>query len=58
MKTFHEFCGLSFYKEIGKGILGKQGNEVMKSIFDASWRSEGKFFGDERKVMLLDFLED
>jgi hypothetical protein len=36
MKTFHEFCGLSFYKEIGKGILGKQGNEVMKSIFDAS----------------------
>jgi len=35
MKTLREFCGLNFYKEISKGILGKQGNEVMKSIFDA-----------------------
>jgi hypothetical protein len=35
-KTLHELCGSDFYKEIGRGILGKQGYEVMRSIFDAS----------------------
>jgi hypothetical protein len=43
MKTFHELCGLGFYKEIGRGILGKWGDEVMRSIFDVGWWSEGKF---------------
>jgi hypothetical protein len=35
MKTFHELYGSCFYKEIGKMILGKRGDEVMRSIFDA-----------------------
>jgi len=35
MKTLHELCGLGFWKKIGKGILGKQGDEVMRNIFDA-----------------------
>jgi hypothetical protein len=36
MKTFHELYGLGFYKEINKTISRKQGNEVMRKIFDAS----------------------
>jgi hypothetical protein len=35
MKTFHELCGLGFYKKIGKMVLRKQGDEVMGRIFDA-----------------------
>ncbi len=35
MKTLQELCESNFCKEIGKGILGKQGNEVMKRISDA-----------------------
>jgi hypothetical protein len=27
MKTFEELCGSNFCKEIGGGILGKQGDE-------------------------------
>ncbi len=36
MKILQELCGLDFYKEIGRGILGKQGDEVMRRIFEAS----------------------
>jgi len=36
MKTLDELCGSTFYKEIGRGILRKQGDEVMKSLFYAS----------------------
>jgi hypothetical protein len=35
MKTFHELCRSCFCKEIGKRILGKRRDEVMRSIFDA-----------------------
>jgi hypothetical protein len=35
MKTLQELCGSNFYKEIGKGILGMLGNEVMRRIFNA-----------------------
>jgi hypothetical protein len=35
MKTLHELCGSCFYKEIGKMILGKRRDAVMKRIFDA-----------------------
>jgi hypothetical protein len=35
MKTLHELYGSGFYKEIGKTISGKQGDEVMRKIFDA-----------------------
>jgi hypothetical protein len=34
MKILHELCGSCFCKEIGRMISGKQGDEVMKSIFD------------------------
>jgi hypothetical protein len=27
-------CGLDFWKEIDKGILGKQGDEMKRRIFD------------------------
>jgi hypothetical protein len=57
MKTLHEFCGSCFYKEIGSMILGKWGDEVMRSIFDASWRSEGMLYRWWKKKKLLDFLE-
>jgi hypothetical protein len=30
MKKFHELCGFGFYKEIDKGILEKQRDEVMR----------------------------
>jgi hypothetical protein len=58
MKTVQELCGSYLCKEIDRGILGKQGDEVMRRIFDACWKSEGKFYGEEREVKLLDFLED
>jgi len=35
MKIVQELCGSDLCKEIGRGILGKQGNEVMRRIFDA-----------------------
>jgi hypothetical protein len=46
MEIFHELCESSFYKEIGRGILGKQGDEMMRSIFDADLRNEGKVSKD------------
>ncbi len=57
MKTFHELCGSCFCKEIGRRILGKQGDEVMRNIFDVGWESEGMFFWWWRIVKLLDFLK-
>jgi len=33
MKMFHELCGSYFYKEIGRGILEKQGDKMMRRIF-------------------------
>jgi hypothetical protein len=36
MKMLKELCGLDFWKVIGGGILGKQGNEMKRRIFDAS----------------------
>jgi hypothetical protein len=50
MKTFHELCGSSFCKVIGRMILGKRGDELMRGIFDAGWGSEGRLFGDEEKL--------
>jgi hypothetical protein len=43
MKTLQELCGSDFWKEIGRGILGKQRNHMKNRIFDAGGRSEGKF---------------
>jgi len=57
MKILHELCGSCFCKEIGRMISGKQGDEVMKSIFDVGWGSEGMFFWWWKKTKLLDFLE-
>ncbi len=48
MKIVQELCGSDWCKEISRGILGKQGDEVMRRIFDACWKSEGKFYGEER----------
>ncbi len=50
MKTLHKLYGLGFYEEIGKTISRKQGDEVMKKIFDAGWWSEGMIFGDGEKL--------
>jgi hypothetical protein len=33
MKTLQELCGLDFWK-ISRGILGKQGDEMKRRIFD------------------------
>jgi hypothetical protein len=30
MKTFQKICGSNFWKEIGKGILGRQRDEMRK----------------------------
>jgi hypothetical protein len=30
MKTLQEICGSDFWKEIGKGILGRQRDEIKK----------------------------
>jgi hypothetical protein len=43
---------------IGRRILGKQGDEMKRRIFYATWGSEGRFFGNERETKWLDFLED
>jgi hypothetical protein len=32
MKTLQEICGSNFWKEIGKGILGKQRDEMRRKI--------------------------
>jgi len=32
MKTLQEICGLDFWKEIGKGILGRQRDEMKRKI--------------------------
>jgi hypothetical protein len=45
MKTFHELCESCFYKEIGRMISWKRGDEVMRSIFDVGWENEGRLFG-------------
>jgi len=45
MKTFHEFCESCFYKEIGRMISWKWGDEMMRNIFDVGWESEGRLFG-------------
>ncbi len=50
MKTLQKFSGLDFLKVIGIRILGKQGDEMKKKIFDASSEKESRFFGDEREV--------
>jgi hypothetical protein len=34
MKTFEELCGSCLCKEIGRMILGKRRDEVMRNIFD------------------------
>jgi hypothetical protein len=34
MKTLEKLCGSDFWKVIGKGILGKQGDEVIRKILD------------------------
>ncbi len=34
MKFFEELYGSDFCKEVSMGILGKQGNEVMRRIFE------------------------
>jgi hypothetical protein len=36
MQTSQEICGLDFWKEIGKGILGRQRDEMKRRIFEAS----------------------
>jgi hypothetical protein len=50
MKTLQEFSGSKFLKVIGIRILGKQGDEMKRKIFDASSKKEGKFFDDEKKA--------
>jgi hypothetical protein len=35
MKMFQEICESDFWKEIGKGILGKQRHEMKRRIFEA-----------------------
>jgi hypothetical protein len=50
MKTIHELCGSCFCKEIGRLILGKRGDDVMKSICVVGWGIEDMFFGDEKKL--------
>ncbi len=50
MKTLQELCGSNFLKVIGRGILGKQGDEMKRRIFDASLEREGRFFGDEKEA--------
>jgi len=35
MKIVQKLCGSDWCKEISRGILGKQGDEVMRRIFDA-----------------------
>jgi hypothetical protein len=34
IKMFQELCGSSFWKEIGREILGKQKDEMRRKIFD------------------------
>jgi hypothetical protein len=34
MKMFQEICGLDFWKEISKGILGRQRDEMRRRIFE------------------------
>jgi len=36
MKMLQELCGLDFWKVTSKGILGKQGDEMKRRIFEAS----------------------
>jgi hypothetical protein len=50
MKTIHELRGSCFYKKIGMMILGKRGDDVMKSICVVGRGSEDTFFGDEEKL--------
>jgi hypothetical protein len=50
MKTLQELCGSNFLKVIGKGILGKQRDEMKRRIFNASSKREGIFFGHEREA--------
>jgi hypothetical protein len=35
MKMLQEICGSDFWKEIGKGILGMQRDEMRRRIFEA-----------------------
>ncbi len=34
MKTLQELCGSDFWKVVDRGILGKQGDEMKRRIFD------------------------
>ncbi len=58
MKTLQELYESDFWNVIGRRILGKQGDEMKRRIFYATWGSEGRFFGNERETKWLDFLED
>jgi hypothetical protein len=42
MKMFQEICGLDFWEEIGKGILGRQRDEMRR-------RKEGKGLWCDKK---------
>jgi hypothetical protein len=56
MKTFHELCGSCFCKEIGRMILGKRGDEVMRNIYLMQVEEvKTGFFDDEEKLNCYDF---
>ncbi len=44
MKILHEFYESRFWEEIGKKIFEEWKDEVIKSIFDASWAKEDMTF--------------